>query len=249
MEERNAMKRTIVRETVRSRALGAVRNVRVYLPPGYDERVDYPAVYCQDGEQFFNFGRIATQATRLILEDGLPPFLIIGVDTDMPRRTAQYAPDGEQFADYCRFFVEEMLPEVEARYAIRRSAEGRILAGDSLGGTVSLHLALDHPGRFRTVLSLSGAFLAPTHARIARETDLRRLKMYMLIGTDETAVRTERGTYDFLEANREARRLLEARSAALRYVEKPGGHIWGFWQRELPEALKWLLAADSPLRP
>ena len=241
MGETSSVKRTIVKETIQSHALGTMRNVRVYLPPGYDDRIDYPAVYCQDGEQFFNFGRIATQASQLILEEHMPPFLIIGVDTDMRNRTAQYAPDGQQFAAYCRFFVEEMLPALEDRYSIRRSAEGRILAGDSLGGTVSLHLALDHPDRFGSVLSLSGAFFTPSQDRIARETDLSRLRMYMLIGTEETAVRTERGIFDFLEANRLTRELLEARGAQLRYEEKPGGHIWGFWQRELPGALRCLL--------
>jgi enterochelin esterase-like enzyme len=73
------------------------------------------------------------------------------------------------------------------------------------------------------------------------EADLSRLKLYMLIGTDETAVTTERGTFDFLTENRQTKTLLEARSVRLTYMEKPGKHLWGFWQNELPEAMKLFL--------
>ncbi|MNL89634.1 hypothetical protein D3C87_2200840 [compost metagenome] len=63
----------------------------------------------------------------------------------------------------------------------------------------------------------------------------------MLIGTDELEIATQGGTYDFLEANRQTKQLLEARSCNLTYKEKPGKHVWGFWQKELPEALKLFL--------
>lgn len=241
MNDARLYKRTIVKEEIRSEALGATRKIRVYLPPGYDERISYPVFYCQDGEEFFNYGRIATHANRMILDDNVPPFLIVGVDVDLPNRTAQYAPEGEQFAAYCRFFTEEMMPAVEQKFTVQASTEGRILAGDSLGGTVSLHLALDYPHLFSKVLALSGAFLGSTHTRVAREKDLSRLKVYMLVGTEETAVSTGRGVFNFLEANRQTRRLLEERRARLKYEEKTGKHLWGFWQRELPEGMRFLL--------
>ena len=58
-------KRTIVKDEVTSVLLGENRSLRIYLPPGYNELLSYPVIYCQDGEQFFNFGRIATTLTRL----------------------------------------------------------------------------------------------------------------------------------------------------------------------------------------
>lgn len=234
-------KRTIVREDIDSIFLKKRRQLRVFLPPGYNELVAYPVVYCQDGEQFFNYGRLATHATKLILDDNLQPMIIVGVDVDLEHRTAEYAPDGERFEAYCRFFVEEVIPLIERKYAVQQSPSGRILAGDSLGGTVALHLALEHPYEFAKVLSLSGAFLKSTHQRLESEQDLSWLNIYMLIGLQETQVKTERGTFDFLEANREAHRLLGARNAQLYYEEKPGEHLWGFWQGELPGALKYFL--------
>ncbi|MEK3914050.1 esterase family protein [Paenibacillus sp. FSL H7-0331] len=241
MDEAIYYKRTIVKEKVPSTSLGQERPVRILLPPGYQELNTYPVIYCQDGEQFFNFGRIATLMNHLIYDEGVQPAIIVGVDVDVATRTSEYAPGEARFEAYTHFFSQELLPFVESRFPVGSIAKDRIIAGDSLGGTVSLHLALNYRSLFCNVLSLSGAFLQQTQDQVAKETDLSWLKLYMLIGTDELEIATQGGTYDFLEANRQTKQLLEARSCNLTYIEKPGKHVWGFWQKELPEALKLFL--------
>ncbi|NHN30014.1 alpha/beta hydrolase [Paenibacillus agricola] len=241
MDDAIYYKRTIVKELIPSEALGESRPVRVLLPPGYQELTTYPVIYCQDGEQFFNFGRIATILNHLVYDEGVQPAIIVGVDVDIAKRTSEYTPGDSRFDAYCQFFTEELLAFIESKYPVGATAKDRILAGDSLGGTVSLHLALNYRSLFCNVLSLSGAFLQPTQDRLVDETDLSWLKLYMLIGTDETEVTTKGGSFDFLEANRVAKQLFKERNCQLTYVEKPGKHIWGFWQKELPEALKLFL--------
>ncbi|MCR8634144.1 alpha/beta hydrolase [Paenibacillus radicis (ex Xue et al. 2023)] len=241
MDDSFYYKRNIVKELVPSSILSEHRTVRISLPPGYQELISYPVIYCQDGEQFINFGRIATHMNRLVYDEGVEPAIIVCVDTITDVRTSEYAPEGALFDDYCRFFTQELLPFVEQKYPVRTSQSERILAGDSLGGTLSLHLALDYRDLFGKVISLSGAFLQSTQERIAKEADLSWLELYMLIGLDEQEVITERGTFDFLEANRLTRELLEARNCQLTYFEKPGKHLWGFWQNELPAAMKLFL--------
>lgn len=234
-------KRTIVRHQLTSKALREQRQALVYLPPGYQDILSYPVVYCQDGEQFFNFGRIATQATRLILDHNMQPPIIVGVEVNPATRTADYSPEGERFEAYCTFFTQELVALIENAYPVRRDRSERILAGDSLAGTVSLHLALNEPKLFQRVISLSGAFYESTQRRVERERDLSWLELYMVIGLQETEVKTDHGTYDFLRMNRRTKELLEERGAKLVYAEKPGTHIWGFWQQEIPAALSHFL--------
>ncbi|MBP1995683.1 alpha/beta hydrolase [Paenibacillus eucommiae] len=242
MEDSKYYKRTIHKEEIFSAHLNTTRSLRIFLPPGYNEMLSYPVIYCQDGEQFFNFGRIATTLTRGILDEGLEPVIVVGVDVQLATRTDEYSPDGSQFNSYCRFFTEEMLPYIEANYPVRTERSERILAGDSLGGTISVHLALDYPSLFCRVISLSGAFFEKTRERIDAEADLSWLELYMLIGTEESEVSTERGVFDFVTDNRLAQRIFEQKKAALHYIEKPGKHVWGFWQLELPEALHYFLS-------
>ena len=237
MSNSNLYKRTILKKSLPSNHLAESRQLRIFLPPGYDERIAYPVVYCQDGEQFFNFGRIATVATELILEQNIQPMIIVGVDVDVQKRTSEYSPEGQRFSAYCSFFIEELLPYIEGILPVRDTAEGRVIAGDSLGATVSLHLALDHPSKLRNVLSLSGAYLASSQSRVTHETNLSDLDIYMLIGEQEQEVVTANGTFDFLQLNRTMQGMLLERKAQLVYREADGKHIWGFWQKYMAEAL------------
>lgn len=241
MTDSRFLKRTIVKEEIDSRFLGEKRNLRVYLPPGYNEILSYPVVYCQDGEEFFNFGRIATHANQLILDEGIDPFIIVGVEVDTSVRTEEYAPFGNRFEAYISCFTEEIIPYVESNYPVRQEASERVLAGDSLGGTVSLHIAMKNPQLFSRIISLSGAYYGPSLDIIARENDLSYLSLYMIVGLQEDNYTTDTGTYNFVELNRKARELLEERGAKVKYFEKDGKHLWGFWQNELPDALIYFL--------
>lgn len=241
MNEPVFLKRTIVKKTLWSSYLNEERRLRIYLPPGYNEAMSYPVVYCQDGEEFFNFGRIATIAGQLQQENQVTPFIIVGVEVNVPVRTEEYAPFGSRFKAYLSCFAEEIIPFIEHNYAVSRVPEGRIVAGDSLGGSVSLHLALAYPGIFTRVLSLSGAYYPQSRELIAAEDDLSWLQINMVVGLQETEFQTDTGIYNFVQMNRDTKKLLEERGATVDYREKDGRHLWGFWQKELPESLLYFL--------
>jgi enterochelin esterase-like enzyme len=237
MTDSRYLKRTIIKEEINSKYLSETRNLRIYLPPGYNEIVSYPVVYCQDGEEFFNFGRIATIANGLILDGGAEPFIIVGVEVDTAVRTAEYAPFGNRFEAYVKCFAEEIIPYVQQKYPVRTETSETLIAGDSLGGSVSLHIALQYPHLFTRVLSLSGAYYEASQKIIASESDLSWLNIFMIVGLQENEFTTDTGTYDFVQLNRDTKNLLEARGAQVHYEEKEGRHLWGFWQKELPDAL------------
>lgn len=242
MTDSRYLKRTIEKATINSEYLiEGTRHLRIYLPPGYNEVLSYPVVYCQDGEDFFNFGRIATSAQELILDEGIEPFIIVGVDVDKKVRTEEYAPDGERHQSYVNFFVHELVPYIEANYAVRQEPDERLLAGDSLGGTVSLHIALQHPQMFTRVLCMSGAFYEASLQIVAASGDLDWLNIYMFVGLQEDAFETDRGVYNFVDINRKMKQLLDERDANVHYYEKDGKHQWGFWQKEVPQALKYFI--------
>ncbi|MNR68053.1 hypothetical protein D3C85_1923710 [compost metagenome] len=69
--------------------------------------------------------------------------------------------------------------------------------------------------------------------------------MYMIVGLQETAYETDRGVYDFVAMNRQMKQILERKNAVLHYSEHEGQHVWGFWQRMIPEALQTFIDSDS----
>ncbi len=239
MNESIVYKRTIVKETIKSDYLEEEREVTIYLPPNYSEGRTYPVIYCQDGEQFFFLGRIATTANQWIWEKKLEPMIIVGIEMKKATRTFDYHPQGSRFQAYKQFFVQELLPYIENKYSIAKTAANRILAGDSLGGTVSLHLAIEYPSLFGNMISLSGAFFETTQIMLKREKDLSWLNIYMVIGLGENEVETKRGIFNILEMNRLTKEILITKHAKLHYHEKEGNHVWGFWQKQIPDALSY----------
>ncbi|ERI07925.1 alpha/beta hydrolase [Aneurinibacillus aneurinilyticus] len=228
-------KRTILRRELESAYLKETRSYKVYLPPNYDSNQAYPVLYAQDGEQFLNFGRGATIAQEMILKNKLLPFIIVAVTVSRENRTEEYGTGRSRNHIYKSFFLEEIIPAVEQEFLVSE----RVLVGDSLGGTVSLDLALDRPDLFNKVLSLSGAFYPEVMKGVLRKPKLPHLTIYMLVGLQETAVPVGDKTADFLSYNREMKQLLEQRQAFVTYTEKEGGHDWGFWQNQLPDALSF----------
>jgi predicted alpha/beta superfamily hydrolase len=156
-----------------SQVLGNVRQVTVYLPAGYDERQDtrYPVLYMQDGQNLFdperayvpgNDWHLQAAADAAIGERTARPMIIVGVDHAGPARIDEYTPvkdrrhnGGGRSGDYARFLIEELKPAIDARFRTLPDAENTAVGGSSLGGLVSLDLALKHPEVFRGAAVMS----------------------------------------------------------------------------------------------
>jgi enterochelin esterase-like enzyme len=231
-------KRTIKKELVTSRWLNETKEILIYLPPGHETLTDLPLLVLHDGPDYFNLGRIVTQATPLIEAGELTPFSMMAIPVNKERRTSEYSPIGERQSSHMSMVVEELLPLVRSRYPISPRKDDLVIGGSSLGGTVSLHLALQYPDVCSRVLSQSGAFLQQTIDEVMRQPSLSHLQIYQSIGLSEIAVPTHMGTLDLVARNREMKRHLLEKNAKVAYYEEEGDHTWGFWQRELPRALR-----------
>jgi enterochelin esterase-like enzyme len=228
--------RKIEAHTFFSQYLHEDRTIKVFLPPEYDAMRSYPVMYCHDGLEFFTHGRIATIANQLILDGKLEPMLVAGIAVSKTNRTDDYGIRGSRHDAYCRFVANECLATIEETYNI--NSEKRLMAGISLGGTVSVSLSLQYPHLFSNLLLFSGAFFPSVREHVKKTLDLSYLHAYMVVGKQETEVETSNKTrHDFYGYNQQMLDILRTRKADVTYKEADGTHIWGFWQKELPEAL------------
>lgn len=152
-----------VHDRFRSRHLQNERTLVVYLPPCYDQDLEsrYPVLYMQDGQNLFDQATAAfgtewqadETAERLIRSGTIEPLIIVGI-YNTPARTDEYTPaagtepTGGSADRYGRFLVEEVKPFVDAHYRTRPDSPHTAVAGSSLGGLVSLHIASRYPERF-----------------------------------------------------------------------------------------------------
>ncbi|WP_124728121.1 alpha/beta hydrolase [Staphylospora marina] len=235
-------KRIIKKELLHSRFLGETKEILVFLPDEHPER-ELPLLLLHDGPDYFNLGRIVTQAMSLIAGGEVIPLAMAAVPVIKAKRSAQYSPAGAEHAGHVQMVTEELLPLLRSRFPVSRRREDLVIGGSSLGGTVSLHIALSRPDICDRVLSQSGAFLPQTVEAVSGVPDLSLLTVYQSVGLKETAVQTHMGTLDLVARNREVHNLLRKKNARVRYVEAAGDHTWGFWQRDIPDALRFFFGA------
>ncbi len=157
-----------------SKILGNSRDVTIYLPAGYDERdqqMRYPVLYMADGQNLFEPQRafIPGQHWRLkeAADDGIgtrtvQPLIIVGVDNAGPSRIDEFAPThdpnkngGGRADDYSKFLLEELKPVIDKAYRTLPDGANTGIGGSSLGGLLSMHLALKCPETLSRVAVMS----------------------------------------------------------------------------------------------
>jgi predicted alpha/beta superfamily hydrolase len=173
---------------VASPQLGNTRDLYVYVPPYFNPMgaQAYPVLYMHDGQNIFDdktccFGNggweVNNAADAEIVKAGLVPYFIVGV-ANTAGRNDEYTPCIEQDGSttfggkadlYEQFLIGTVIPLMEGHYHIY--ADGRAIAGSSLGGTISMYIGLRHPDLFpRGIGSMSGAFwICESSSKAARD--------------------------------------------------------------------------------
>lgn len=238
------------------------RDVLVWLPPGYDKdtRQRYPVVVFHDGQNVFDGAtsflpgqewRADETTDRLIRERRLAPCILVAIaNTSARREEYTLEPDprygGGGSERYMRFVVEELLPFVDRTYRTRTTAVDRTVIGSSLGGLVSLDLALRHPETFGRAGVLSPAVWWADRAVVRRVvgTGKHPVRIWLDIGTAESTPTAE-GRREWMEG---AQGLRDALLAAgwqdgtdLHYEEVEGAaHNERAWADRLDRVLLFL---------
>ncbi|MGE5175634.1 MAG: alpha/beta hydrolase [Hyphomicrobiales bacterium] len=159
-------------ETIESRALAGnlpgdphVRDLHVYLPPGYHEQdARYPVVWCLSGftgrgRMLLNDGTwtpgLADRMDSLIASGRCAPMILALPDCFTHLGGSQYI-DSEGLGRYETHVVEELVPHVDARFRTRAGARHRGVMGKSSGGYGAIVLGMRHPDVFGAVADHSG---------------------------------------------------------------------------------------------
>ncbi|KMK76015.1 esterase family protein [Alkalihalobacillus pseudalcaliphilus] len=231
---------------IKSTFLDEEVKLMIYTPEDFTPIKDYDVLICQDGQDYFQLGRLPRQIDDLIEDLEIREVIIVGIPyPNVSERRNRYHPEQDKSAAYIQFLVKEVMPFLDENYPIQPFAQRRTLAGDSLAGTISLLTAVQYPKTFGQVM-MHSPFVNDTvlHA-IKNASDIQSLSIYHRIGLEETAVKTtDKQTLDFLEPNRSLKEILTNSVTDYDYDEFEGNHTWTYWQKDLQNGLKKLLSYD-----
>lgn len=166
---------------------------------------------------------------------------------------------------YESYIVQELIPEIDAKFRTLTDREHRMIAGLSMGGYGSLKFGLKYPEKFVLVGSFSGALGAASWSVKTLGNNWKALtdSIASVYGEDDSQTRKDNdiykivreispervkalpflyvdcGTEDFLiQQNRDFTALLAEKKIPHEYRELPGKHDWIFWDAQVQEFLR-----------
>lgn len=159
-----------------SAVLNNSRLIDVYLPPSYKPkgRKRYPVIYMHDGNNLF-FPEIAfggwpwavdrcvnTLSTYGMIQEPI----VVGVHNTWGRHfeyswtpmSFQGQVEGGGGTMYAHMLIQELMPQINARFRTLPGRENTAIMGSSMGGLISYYLGLYHPEVFGKIGVVSPSF-------------------------------------------------------------------------------------------
>jgi enterochelin esterase-like enzyme len=217
---------------------GAIRQIFVYTPPGYEKgRKRYPVLYLLHGNNDLAAGWTLAGRANLILDNliaakqAVPMIVVMPWGHALPfgTRSAPGQPSNNDVFE--RYLLQDVVPLIEGTYRIAPGRTQRAVAGLSMGGAQSLQLGLRHPDRFASVgVFGAGSNQTDFEARFkdAPATPKPAL-FYIGVGQEDGVLPRAKDLSTFIRA----------RGVTPTYEEVSGGHTYPVWRK--------LLVAFAPL--
>jgi len=160
----------------------AMRNMVIYLPPGYDTSdKGYPVVYLMPGlgatERWWACGEFspafslmgiavqnipeegfASMIDGLIADGKMRPMIIVMPDISTAYG-GSFCVNSALNGNHEDYIVNDIVPYIDANYRTLPSRDSRGIAGHCMGGYAAMYLSMRHPDVFGAVASHSGTLL------------------------------------------------------------------------------------------
>jgi enterochelin esterase-like enzyme len=230
----------MIEREINSSFINEIMTLKIYLPEAFSPLYKYHICIMQDGNDYYQLGRVATLSDQLHEEAEIENTVFVGIHyKDRYDRLKKYHPNGEQYEAYTKFLIKEVIPLLDDFLPTYHMGGTRALMGDSLAGTLALVTAIRYPNTFGKIIMQSPLVDDTVLEAVQRANGLQALDIYHTIGTAETSVETtEKPNVDFVTPNRMLKDLLEEKGLTYHYKEIPDGeHTWKYWQTDMEKAL------------
>ena len=161
-----------------STALGGIRRMHVYTPPGYEmNRERYPVLYLLHGagdvdDSWSSVGRAGFILDNLIAANKAKPMIVVmpaghvngagaALGAPIPAAAVQGMPGiGTGPDPFAGDFLADVMPYIEKNYRVLTDRQSRAIAGLSMGGNQTLNIAIPHLEKFAYVGVFSSGIIS-----------------------------------------------------------------------------------------
>ena len=228
---------------------GAMRQVFVYLPPGYGKSTArYPILYLLHGSGDVAAGWTLTGNANYILDNliaarkAVPMLVVMTNGHAIPMGAPAVA--GRNNNDlFEQYLLKEVMPMVEARYRVAPGRTNRAIAGLSMGGGQAIQAGFGHLDLFASIgiFSSASANLETRYKALLDDPKATNARLKLLfIGV---------GKHDPGYARvKQMSETLTAHNIRNIYLEYELAHVWPVWRRCLVETTSRLFKPAQPLK-
>jgi enterochelin esterase family protein len=247
---------------------GMETNYWIYVPAQYDPAVPAALMVWQDGERYIarnaeeicrlcpSLYRLQEVTDNLIHDNKIPVMIHVfvspGTLNGKPLRSILYDTVSDK---YGQFLLEELLPEVSAKYNIRKDAYSRAIQGQSSGGIAAFTVAFNRPESFSRVYTVVGSFVAlqwkpgeldggNIYPFKVRREPKRNLRVWMNDGSEDQEANS--GSWPL--QNIQLANSLKLKGYDFHFSFGGGSHHAALAASQLPECLTWLWREYDPAK-
>ena len=195
-----------------SKTVGTRRKMLVYTPPGYSTDRKYPVLYLLHGiggdeTEWQRFAIPDVILDNLLADGKLVPMIVVmpngraRADDRSPRELFS-AEHSAAFANFERDLLDDVIPAIEARYAVQSDRAHRALAGLSMGAGQSLNFGLAHLDEFAWVGAFSPAPNTKPPAQLVPDPVAATQKLSLLwlsCGNKDGLIKIAQGVHAYLK--------------------------------------------------
>ncbi len=235
-----------------------------YVPAQYDPEKPASLMIFQDGHAFLNetgSARATNVIDNLTFRREIP--VMISVFINPGRRPDQPEPNAKQWGDgttnrgeeynslddrYARVIIDELMPELYAKYNISKEAKDHGIGGCSSGAIAAFTVAWERPDQFSKVLSTVGSFTnirgGHKYPDIIRASEKKPIRVFFQDGRNDNRGQRRGGRYDeewdWFKQNVRMVEAMTEKGYDVNYTWSIGKHSLTHGGTILPEMMRWL---------
>ncbi len=204
-----------------------MKNMRVYLPPGYSTAKKYPVVYLHHGiggdETSWTNGASAHYILDNLIADGLAvPMIVV-----MPNNSMTSSNDFNGYGQYEPVLIPELIPYIEASFSAATDQPNRAIAGLSMGGGITFNVGFPNSGTFAHI----GPFSAAPNTKSPSQTIRDAAAVKQMV---RTIMITCGGADGLITNSQNYDDFLDQQNVTHEFLVDPGqGHTTTVWKRSL----------------